>query len=222
MLQRTRLQIRYDARSTRETTEREISPQRLIHYRDHWHLDAWCHLRQGLRIFSVDRIDNAETLKVAPIEIEDAVLDEKLGKSYGLFSGAPVAIAMLLFTPRRALWIGPELWHPDQKSWYEPSGHYVLEVPYSLPDELILDIMRHGAEVEVLAPLDLRQAVAGHHRAFAVSTIGFQLQRGRMGASHRCRGRASILVGFIRATVLRAARGAPEGRGRHTEPRHSR
>src|SRR5690606_20375434 len=34
-----------------EHSERSISPQRLIYYRDHWYLDAWCHLRQSLRTF---------------------------------------------------------------------------------------------------------------------------------------------------------------------------
>jgi predicted DNA-binding transcriptional regulator YafY len=37
-------------------TEREVSPQRLVHYRDNWYLDAWCHLREDVRSFSIDAI----------------------------------------------------------------------------------------------------------------------------------------------------------------------
>ena len=55
-LKRRRLRIAYAARSTAEATERSVSPQRLVHYRDNWYLDAWCHLRDGLRKFAVDAI----------------------------------------------------------------------------------------------------------------------------------------------------------------------
>ena len=40
-LKRRRVEIRYGARSTGETTERTISPQCLVHYRDNWYVDAW-------------------------------------------------------------------------------------------------------------------------------------------------------------------------------------
>jgi len=57
-LKRRRLSIAYAARSTAEATERVVSPQRLVLYRDNWYLDAWCHLRDGLRKFSVDAISS--------------------------------------------------------------------------------------------------------------------------------------------------------------------
>ena len=40
LLRRKRLIVQYAARGTGEVTERELSPQRLIHYRDNWYLDA--------------------------------------------------------------------------------------------------------------------------------------------------------------------------------------
>src|SRR3989344_3876154 len=43
LLQRNRLHITYHGRGNDQTSQREISPQRLIHYRDNWYLDAWCH-----------------------------------------------------------------------------------------------------------------------------------------------------------------------------------
>lgn len=56
VLLRSRLRICYRARGSGDTTEREVSPQRLAHYRENWYLDAWCHLRDQLRSFSVDAI----------------------------------------------------------------------------------------------------------------------------------------------------------------------
>ena len=52
-----------------------------------------------------------------------------------------------------------------------PDGHYELRVPYHDPRELIMDLLKYGPEVEVLAPEALRQAVAGQLRA-AVALYG--------------------------------------------------
>ena len=45
VLGRSRLKLTYSNRTKDEVTEREVSPQRLVHYRNNWYLDAWCHLR---------------------------------------------------------------------------------------------------------------------------------------------------------------------------------
>ena len=53
LLKRQRLQLSYYSKGKNELTERAVSPQRLIFYRDNWYLDAFDHEREGLRSFSV-------------------------------------------------------------------------------------------------------------------------------------------------------------------------
>ena len=79
LLRRKRLIIRYHARGSDQITEREISPQRLVHYRDNWYLDAWCHLRDGLRAFAVDAIQHAEILDSRANDVDEAQLNAMLG-----------------------------------------------------------------------------------------------------------------------------------------------
>ncbi len=156
LLNRRQLQIAFHSRATDATTERAVSPQRLVCYRENWYLDAWCHLRQDIRSFAVDGIRRAEVLDQRAKEIADRDLDEVLGASYGIFSGRAKAWARLRFTPARARWVAAEEWHPKQRASFEADGSYVLEIPYGDDRELIGDILRHGAEVEVLAPKELR------------------------------------------------------------------
>ncbi|MFO1363985.1 MAG: WYL domain-containing protein [Burkholderiales bacterium] len=52
-----------------------------------------------------------------------------------------------------------EEWHPRQRARFEADGSYVLELPFSDPRELAMDVLRHGAHVEVLEPASLRDAV---------------------------------------------------------------
>ena len=78
---------------------------------------------------------------------------------YGIFSGRDVQWAKLRFTSKQARWVAPEQWHPQQRSRFDPDGSYVLELPYSDDRELVMDILKHGVEVEVLAPDNLRSTV---------------------------------------------------------------
>ncbi len=159
VLERKRVAIRYFNRASDERTERQISPQRLIHYRDNWYVDAWCHLRKDIRTFSLDAIEQAQVSEEKAKDLPEKELDRYLGSSYGIFSGEAAATAVLRFTPTRARWVSRERWHPEQKSRFDEHGHYVLEVPYRDDRELVMDILRHGSEVEVMGPDALRKRV---------------------------------------------------------------
>ena len=160
LLRRKRLLISHYVRARDETIEREVSPQRLVHYRDNWYLDAWCHLRNDLRSFAVDAIRRAEIIEQAARNIPEKTLDSVLGAGYGIFSGRKITWAKLRFTPERARWVSLEQWHPWQKARFDKDGTYLLEVPFSDSRELVMDILKQGAGVEVLAPATLRKDVA--------------------------------------------------------------
>lgn len=160
LLGRKRLRIDYHARGTDQTTTREVSPQRLVHYRENWYLDAWCHLRDDLRSFAVDAIRQADVLDKKARDIPVARLDGILGAGYGIFSGTKLEWARLKFSPARSRWVAGEEWHPRQKSRWLADGAYELELPYADDRELIMDILKHGPECEVLAPASLRRKVA--------------------------------------------------------------
>ncbi len=159
LLRRKRLFITYRARGSGELSEREISPQRLLHYRENWHLDAWCHLRGGLRNFSLDAIERAEILEIPAQDIDESTLDQELGSGYGIFSGSQGQWAQLRFSPERARWVANEQWHPRQQGRVESDGSYLLELPYTDDRELVMDILRHGPECIVIAPDTLRRRV---------------------------------------------------------------
>lgn len=159
LAQRRRLYIGYFNRSSDSRGERSVSPQRLTHYRDNWYLDAWCHLRQGLRTFALDAIELARTEDSAAVEIDSAELDRHLASSYGIFAGIPDRLAVLRFSPERARWVSKEQWHRDQEGRLLPDGSYELRVPYSSELELTMDVLKYGPDVEVLEPPELRAAV---------------------------------------------------------------
>jgi predicted DNA-binding transcriptional regulator YafY len=167
VLGRERLKLAYWNRSKDEVTEREVSPQRLVHYRNNWYLDAWCHLRDDIRSFALDGIRSVTVAAGKLKEVPEAELDEVLAAGYGIFSGRKVQWAQLRFTPERARYVSLEEWHPKQRARWEKDGSYLLEVPYSSEKELVMDILKMGDDVEVLGPPPLRAAVAERARATA-------------------------------------------------------
>ena len=156
LVQRKRLRIGYLARSSGQESQREVSPLRLIHYRDNWYLDAWCHLRDALRNFSVDGIRAVAVIDTPARDVSDATLDAAFNASYGIFSGAEIRWARLRFGAERARWVATEEWHPQQHGRWDEQGRWLLDVPYADPRELLKDIMQHVPEVEVLGPAGLQ------------------------------------------------------------------
>src|SRR5690348_12549065 len=87
VLGRSKLHLKYWNRSKDEVTERDVSPQRLVHYRNNWYLDAWCHLRGDIRSFALDGIRDVVPVEGKVKEVPDAELDRVLASGYGIFSG---------------------------------------------------------------------------------------------------------------------------------------
>ena len=152
LVKRKRLSIEYQSRSKDEYTIREVSPQRIIYYRDNWYLDAWCHEKNALRSFSLDAIKQLELSDDEALDIKEEELDSELGSGYGIFAGKDVQWATLIFNSDRARWVANESWHPNQVGNYLPDGSYELRVPFSDTREIMMDIMRYGSDVKIISP----------------------------------------------------------------------
>jgi hypothetical protein len=159
LLKRQRLELQYYSKGKDEITNREVSPQRLIFYRDNWYLDGYCHLRKGLRSFALDGVKKAILLNKKADEVSEKELQENFAESYGIFSGKATQRAKLRFTPERARWVSGETWHGQQVSSFDKDGNYILEFDYNQDPELVMEVLRHGDGVEVISPASLRKKV---------------------------------------------------------------
>jgi predicted DNA-binding transcriptional regulator YafY len=159
LTRRQRVHLHYWVRSRREMTERTVSPQRLVHWRNTWYLDAWCHATDALRRFALDAIREADPMDQRAKDVALKTIEAELDAGYGAFSGAKAQWATLQFTPEAAQWVRHEQWHPQQEAKLHGDGSLTLRLPYSDATELAMDILRHGEQVKVLAPAALVTAV---------------------------------------------------------------
>jgi predicted DNA-binding transcriptional regulator YafY len=159
LLKRRRVHMRYQSRGRQAMTERDVSPQRLVHYRSTWYLDAWCHKRDRLQRFALDAVEGAETLNQKAKEVAVRTVEAELDGGYGIFVGSKPHWATLEFSAGAAQWISREVWHQIQETRWLDDGRFELRVPYVNETELLMDIMRHGGHVKVVSPPSLKALI---------------------------------------------------------------
>jgi len=164
LLERKRLHFKYATRSRKAESQRKASPQRLIHYRNTWYMDAWCHTNNDLRRFALDAMSDVSTDAAKCKEVTIGTVEKALDGGYGAYAGNDVQWATLRFSAQAAQWVAREQWHPNQQATQLSGGRLDLKVPYVDLTELRMDVMRHGPEVEVLQPKELREQIAENLR----------------------------------------------------------
>jgi len=159
LFRRQRVRLTYHGRRRDDLTEREVSPQRLIAYRDRWYLAAWCHQAEGLRSFALERIRGMERLDADALDLAPDQIGGHFDQAFGIFSGPAQETAVLRFTAEAARWAADEAWHPDQQSEWLADGRWELRLPIGHQRELIMSVLSYGEDIEVVQPASLRSAV---------------------------------------------------------------
>lgn len=152
------------ARKRGEPPTRQVSPQRLLYFHENWFLQAWCHDVETPHVFALARLHH---VKVIPGKVHAA--DSQLLEHGRLEVATPVRhLARLRFTPSAGASVAGEYWHPEQHGQFATDGSYELSVPYTQVQDILAQILQHGAVVLVESPKSLRKAVVkALHRASA-------------------------------------------------------
>ena len=157
VLERKKLAFAYRGVHDAAFTNREVSPQTLVRYRDNWLLDAYCHTHKGLRTFALSRMKDLRIERAPARDIPRPELDVYFSDAYGIFSGKAKHKAVLVFEGLAARFAETEQWHPKQRMRVLPEGKVWLEFPCGDVRELVRDIMRYGDEVRVHSPKELQE-----------------------------------------------------------------
>lgn len=154
-----RVTIQYENTNRRRPgTVREISPLRLVHYRNRWYIDSYCHTRNEYRTFAIEHIRRAELLRKTCVKVGPREMAQQFDSTYGLFRSGEVKQAVLLVDKEVAPFVRRLYWHDKQRLVVHGDG-FRLTFPYGNPTELVGEIIRWGKHVQVESPEELRQQV---------------------------------------------------------------
>lgn len=158
----------------REAPEpRDVEPIRLVHLRDSWYLAGYCRLRQGARIFRLDRIDRLDVLEerfTAGARHAPAARSER---DLATFPEARVLVdgeAVRWVRERQPYLLLREEAAPAQRTGGgDGRGAEGAVFVYAVRDvqELVSWLLSWGPAVEVLDPHWLRERLAAEARAVA-------------------------------------------------------
>lgn len=155
------LTIAYRSPYKNETTERTIRPLHLLCYMGNWHLIAWCGLRKDIRDFAVSRILAVETCaETLPLPPDLPPIKEHFRRNFGLITGDAPIVVELRFSPAVAPFVVEQEWHEAQQTALSADGFLTMSFPVSGFAEITREILKYGADVEVVEPAELREAVA--------------------------------------------------------------
>ena len=152
--------ITYYSPHSNKFSERNIRPLHLLNYMGNWHLIAYCALRKGLRTFALSRIkgfDNSDN----KINLSDNLpnIKDYLRKNFGIFYGGDTIEVMLSFSPKVAGFVKEQIWNKRQKIEEREDGGILMNLPVADLREIKREVLKFGADVEVLEPDDLRNEV---------------------------------------------------------------
>ncbi|MBS1251756.1 MAG: hypothetical protein MAG451_00789 [Anaerolineales bacterium] len=132
------------------------------------HVIGWREPPNAVRTLKIERIRRIAKLD-EPYEIpEDFDPREQLKDAWGIWytDEEPVEV-VLRFHPRVAGRVQETQWHGSQELEPQPDGHLIWRAKIAEPTEMLPWIRGWGADVEVLAPAELRETLMGEAKAMA-------------------------------------------------------
>ena len=149
-----------------ESTGRRVDPYHLTLYDGGLYLVGYCHLREAVRIFAVERIRECEVLTARFDPPDKFDVDKYLEGAWGIIRGDIVTVKVV-FARSLARYIRDRLWHPTQK--FRELGDGRLEMTLRVADTLEVRrwILGFGSEAEVVEPGALRETLRRDAEALA-------------------------------------------------------
>ena len=161
------LELSYYVITRNELTRRRVDPYGLTFRFGGWYVIGYCHLREDVRTFGVDRIRSLRLLNDHFKYPEGFDLEGYLERGWSLQADARQETIVLHFDKGITPWIANCKFHPSQKIAHQPDGSSILQVTVAGVDEIKHWILGFGAKVEVLEPESLRNAIADECRQMA-------------------------------------------------------
>lgn len=160
LLRNCSLTITYYSPHNDEATTRDILPLHLLHYMGTWHLIAYCALKDGLRDFVLSRIRAINpSSRAITAHVPAASVKDYIRKNFGIMTGGETFEVCLRFSPAISPWLAEQVWHPAQEMRWENDKTLCLTFPVADFREVKREILKYGAQVEVVSPAALRAEV---------------------------------------------------------------
>ncbi|MHB1346428.1 MAG: helix-turn-helix transcriptional regulator [Candidatus Humimicrobiaceae bacterium] len=150
--------LKYYSFESKKITEREVDIYGFKLWFGIWYLIGYCHFREEIRTFRIDRIRQVRLLDRIFKIPSDFDFDKFFEISWGIAHGQKYRV-VLRFSRRIEDFIKEIKWHPSQKLSLDKDGSLIGEYAASGLDEIRIWILGFGEDIEVLEPAELKSSI---------------------------------------------------------------
>jgi len=150
----------YQASGRPEATARQVDPYALVFRQGWWYLVGFCHLRQALRTFRLDRIRSLDQLEIHFEVPPDFNIHAYLSAEPGVKT---LFVARLLFSPGSAP-LASSLAFTGSSIETLPDQSVIVNMPVSDPEYAAQMLLSFGVRVRILDPQSLQDRVTASAR----------------------------------------------------------
>jgi len=149
----------YSALYSGETTERRVDPYGLVFYEGAWVLIGYCHLRNCVRHFSLDRIKQQKVTNFYFKLPDDFDLKEHVAASWGVYDEDEVQITVRFSSAVAEYITRKEKWHPSETRNILRNGDIELTFTVAVVEEVKRWIYSWLPNVKVIKPAWLKKQI---------------------------------------------------------------
>jgi predicted DNA-binding transcriptional regulator YafY len=150
-----KLKLTYRALHSDQKTKRKVDPYFLFFEEDFWYFRGYCHLREEVRTFALDRILSLKIMEEHFIPRNIAPEEELSGAFGNIVDGDPVEV-VLRFDEDCKPYIQRKKWHESQKERELKDGRLELRFRVNGLEGITPWIYRWLPYVEVVSPRELK------------------------------------------------------------------
>jgi predicted DNA-binding transcriptional regulator YafY len=162
------IRISYQKYTSEKASEYTLRPYAVKEVAKRWYIIAYCIEREALRVYGLDRILSLETTDRSFRMPDRFDIDELFATSFGIYlPEGPGKTITFRTSLTEARYLRDLPLHESQKE-VKTEGNSVTFSIFVHPNKaLIMEICKHGSALEVLAPAEIRDAVAAELRKAA-------------------------------------------------------
>lgn len=154
------LELDYDGKANGQKSTRTVEPRLLHNFAGNWYLFAHCRMRQDIRMFALDRMQDVRLLPERYPYPSDFDPQSFVRQAFGVFKTGARQMARIRFSPFISAWVRDQTWHPDQALAFLPDGSLEMLLPFAGEGvDLVREVTKYGPDAEILEPEGLRAEV---------------------------------------------------------------
>lgn len=157
------VEMRYYSAYQDEETTRKVDPYRLWFFNGTFYVVGYCHMREAVRIFALDRIKMLRLQARTFAEPKGFDFEAFRRSGFGVMQDGQAERVVVRFARPVARYVSERIWHPSQVIKNLKGGGLELSMEVSGLAEVKSWVLSFGSHAEVMEPESLREEVLAEH-----------------------------------------------------------